>query len=75
MFYFRLLDVWKSPVAAGEIRMKIVFEYVDQDLARYLENCPPPGLDAEKIKVLLDLTLTHINKSRYQVLKQVQSAN
>ena len=30
----------------------LVFEHVHQDLASYLEKCPPPGLGQDRIKVL-----------------------
>ena len=29
----------------------LVFEHVHQDLATYLEKCPPPGLPPDTIKV------------------------
>ena len=31
----------------------LVFEHVHQDLASYLEKCPPPGLGQDRIKVCI----------------------
>merc|ERR1711894_665035 len=31
----------------------LVFEHVHQDLASYLEKCPPPGLPQDRIKYIM----------------------
>ena len=43
---FRLLDVVHS-----EKKLYLVFEYLHQDLKKYMDNCPPTGLGAPLIKV------------------------
>lgn len=49
----RLLDVRHSQATANEIRLMLVFEYIDQDLSTYLEGCPSPGLGPDRIKDLM----------------------
>ncbi|KAJ8305099.1 hypothetical protein KUTeg_017349 [Tegillarca granosa] len=49
----RLLDVRHTDHTASEIRLMLVFEYVDQDLSTYLEGCPPPGLGPDRIRNIL----------------------
>lgn len=49
----RLLDVRHTDHTASEIRLMLVFEYVDQDLSTYLEGCPPPGLGPDRIRDLM----------------------
>ncbi|KAH3701133.1 cyclin-dependent kinase 4-like [Dreissena polymorpha] len=49
----KLLDVWQTKTSSGEIQLRLVFEYMDQDLSTYLEKCPPPGLGLERIKDLM----------------------
>lgn len=49
----RLLDVRHTQATANEIRLMLVFEYIDQDLATYLEGCPSPGLGPDRIKDLM----------------------
>ncbi|KAG8223647.1 hypothetical protein J437_LFUL001754 [Ladona fulva] len=36
-----------------QLTLFLVFEHVDQDLASYLENCPPPGLSEGKVKDIM----------------------
>ena len=48
----RLLDVCYGNVTGhAEINLTLVFEYVEQDLATYLERCPSPGLGPDRIRV------------------------
>lgn len=49
----RLLDVRHTQSEDGEIQLKLVFEFVEQDLAKYLEKCPSPGLGPDRIKDLM----------------------
>ncbi|KAK6182669.1 cyclin-dependent kinase 6 [Patella vulgata] len=49
----RLLDVRHSQLNETEIRLMLVFEYIDQDLATYLERCPSPGLGPDRIRDLM----------------------
>lgn len=50
---FRLLDICHGETFEKEhqLVLYLVFEHVDQDLATYIERCPPPGLGAARIKV------------------------
>ena len=48
---FRLLDICHGQRREREMSLYLVFEHVHQDLASYLEKCPPPGLQPERIKV------------------------
>lgn len=34
-----------------EIHLNLVFEHVEQDLAAYIDDCPPPGISEWKAKV------------------------
>ncbi|KAF4531697.1 hypothetical protein B566_EDAN012516 [Ephemera danica] len=36
-----------------QLTLYLVFEHVEQDLATYIERCPPPGLSSNKIKDLM----------------------
>jgi hypothetical protein len=49
----RLLDICHGQRLEKEQQLVLflVFEHVDQDLATYMERCPPPGLGACRIKV------------------------
>jgi serine/threonine protein kinase len=49
----RLLDVCHGKQTGSDGRtmnLFLVFEHVDQDLAQYLADCPPPGLGPDMIK-------------------------
>ena len=46
-----MLDVRHTQAINGEINLKLVFEFIDQDLATYLEGCPAPGLGPDRIRV------------------------
>ena len=48
---FRLLDICHGPRKDREMSLYLVFEHVHQDLASYLDKCPPPGLGQDRIKV------------------------
>ena len=47
----RLKDVFTAMKNGNELRLMLVFEYVEQDLAQYLERCPSPGLGPDRIRV------------------------
>lgn len=55
----RFLDV-NLRVLEGETRMTLVFEYIDQDLASYLEQNPSQSLGQEKIRDLMAQLLSGI---------------
>lgn len=57
----RLLDVRQTQSADGEIQLKLVFEFIEQDLATYLEKCPSPGLGPDRIKDLMFQLLNGID--------------
>jgi hypothetical protein len=45
------LDICHGQRREREMSLYLVFEHVHQDLASYLEKCPPPGLGQDRIKV------------------------
>ena len=51
IFYFRLLDITHGQRRDREMSLHLIFEHIHQDLATYLEKCPPPGLGLDRIKV------------------------
>ena len=51
VFSIRLLDICHGQRREREMSLYLVFEHVHQDLASYLEKCPPPGLPQDRIKV------------------------
>ncbi|XP_072029429.1 cyclin-dependent kinase 4-like [Amphiura filiformis] len=58
----RLLDVCYGVVSSNaEINLTLVFEYVEQDLATYLERCPSPGLGPDRIKDLTQQMLQGVD--------------
>ncbi|KAK7482975.1 hypothetical protein BaRGS_00025752 [Batillaria attramentaria] len=60
----KLLDVGHTNITDKEIRVNLVFEYIDQDLSTYLQRCPPPGLGPDRIRVIslfCDADLVFIN--------------
>ncbi|XP_011679757.2 cyclin-dependent kinase 4 isoform X1 [Strongylocentrotus purpuratus] len=57
----KLLDVCDvMDVGRSEMMLTLVFELVDQDLAQYLEKCPPPGLSSCTIKFLMHQLLSGV---------------
>lgn len=59
----RLLDICHGQRLEQEqqLTLYLVFEHVDQDLATYLEKCPPPGLGPDIIKDLLFQILSGVD--------------
>lgn len=59
----KLLDICHGQRLEKEqqLVMFLVFEHVDQDLARYMERCPPPGLEERKIKDLMFQILSGVD--------------
>lgn len=49
----RLLDICHGQRDGREMSLYLVFEHVHQDLASYLEKCPPPGLPQDRIKYII----------------------
>ncbi|KAK2713300.1 hypothetical protein QYM36_009233, partial [Artemia franciscana] len=71
-----LLDVCHGQKIQSErvSLLYLVFEYVEQDLAVYMEKCPPPGLPITKVKSimyqLLDgIDFLHTNRLFHRDLK------
>lgn len=48
---FRLFDVCPGARTHREMKLMLVFEHIDQDLAQFLERCPSPGLGPDMIRV------------------------
>jgi hypothetical protein len=51
LLFCRLLDICHGQRREREMSLYLVFEHVHQDLASYLDKCPPPGLGQDRIKV------------------------
>jgi len=49
----RLLDICPGPKYEKVMELYLIFEHVDQDLEKFLKNCPSPGLSPEKVKDLM----------------------
>lgn len=49
----RFLDVKTTHQTANEIRLHLVFEFIDQDLAAYLEKTPATSITLDKIRDLM----------------------
>ncbi|EGV96244.1 Cell division protein kinase 4 [Cricetulus griseus] len=49
----RLMDVCTTSRTDRDIKVTLMFEYIDQDLRAYLDKAPPPGLPVETIKDLI----------------------
>ena len=49
----RLLDICPGPKYDKVMELYLIFEHVDQDLEKFLKNCPPPGLPPGKVKDLM----------------------
>ncbi|CAG0895061.1 unnamed protein product [Cyprideis torosa] len=72
----RLLDIChgRRLVQERQLVLILVFEHVDQDLAQYLEKCPPPGLSSRRIKdltwqILCGVDFLHCNRIVHRDLK------
>ena len=59
LYIFRLLDICHGQRREREMSLYLVFEHVHQDLASYLEKCPSPGLQPERVKVSLRYYTNH----------------
>ena len=49
----RLLDICPGPKYDKEMMLYLIFEHVEQDLEKFLKNCPAPGLPRDKVKDLM----------------------
>jgi len=49
----KLLDICHGPRLDLEMVLYLVFEHVEQDLAAFVQKCPPPGLPPDKVKHIL----------------------
>ncbi|XP_071510201.1 cyclin-dependent kinase 4-like [Diadema antillarum] len=57
----KLLDVCDGlDVGRAEMMLTLVFELIDQDLAQYLDRCPPPGLGHATVKCLMSQMLSGV---------------
>ena len=45
------MDICHGQRREREMSLYLVFEHVHQDLASYLEKCPSPGLQPERVNV------------------------
>lgn len=59
----RLLDICHGKRLEKDrlLAMYLVFEHMDQDLSRYMERCPPPGLSDAKVKDLMFQILSGVD--------------
>jgi len=59
----RLLDVCHGQSLEKEksLSMFLVFEHIDQDLAKYIERCPPPGFSEAKIRDIMYQILSGVD--------------
>lgn len=57
----RLLDVCHGQCTETEMFLFLVFEHLEQDLASYIENCPPPGLGSERVRDIMFQILSGVD--------------
>jgi len=57
----RLLDITHGQRRDREMSLYLIFEHIHQDLASYLEKCPPPGLELDRIKDLMFQILSAVD--------------
>uniref|UniRef100_A0A8D9A4W0 cyclin-dependent kinase n=1 Tax=Cacopsylla melanoneura TaxID=428564 RepID=A0A8D9A4W0_9HEMI len=59
----RFYDVIHQNILSDErhLTVYLIFEHVDQDLGSYMERCPPPGLNATKVKELTRQMLSGVD--------------
>ncbi len=62
------MDICHGQRREREMSLYLVFEHVHQDLASYLEKCPPPGLGQDRIKVSCKHHLFHFISDEKQHL-------
>lgn len=62
-YIVRLLDICHGRKLEKEQQLVLflVFEYVDQDLATYMERCPPPGLGSHRVKEMMHQILCAVD--------------
>ncbi|XP_067132750.1 cyclin-dependent kinase 4-like [Centruroides vittatus] len=72
----RLLDICHGRQIEKEkqLVLYLVFEHIDQDMAKYLESCPSPGLGPDRIKdimyqLLSGVDFLHSNRVVHRDLK------
>lgn len=71
----RLLDITYDVRSERNFMvMYLIFEYFPQDLKKYIEECPPPGLEQERIKdIMFQITngvdFLHANRIVHRDLK------
>jgi len=57
----RLLDITHGQRRDREMSLHLIFEHIHGDLASYLEKCPPPGLEPDRIKDLMFQILSGVD--------------
>ncbi|KAL8599779.1 hypothetical protein ACOMHN_040489 [Nucella lapillus] len=57
----KLLDVSHNTITDREIRLNLVFEYMEHDLASYLAKLPAPGLGPDRIRDLMSQFLNGVD--------------
>ena len=57
----KLLDICPGVRNSTETKLYLVFEYIDQDLAQYLDRYPPPGLSPVTIQGLMHQIMSGVD--------------